>query len=153
MAHGRWQMPFMLGTQSITNSHIQHGCGMSCSKIDSCMQCMQKEEGLQQRRGKGLSSTWLEPRAVIPLDPKPAAPQQTGVEYAIMQTCIVYIYMRYGMHGMHGMHGIHGMYGMTCTVCIYMWYGMQYEGQQLCVYTGCTNDADCAFLPVAVGHM
>ncbi len=25
---------------------------------------------------------------------------------------------------------------------IYMWYGMQYEGQQLCVCTGCTNDID-----------
>ena len=68
----RWQMPFMLGTQSITNSHTQHGCGVPCSKFDSCIQCMQKEGDLQQRRGTCLSM-WLEPRAE-PLSPPPYPP-------------------------------------------------------------------------------
>ena len=70
----------------MTNSHTQHGCGVPCSKIDSCMQCMQKEDNLQQRRGRCLASMWLKPRAARSLDPKPAAPQQTGLQYAIVQT-------------------------------------------------------------------
>ena len=64
-------------------SHIQH--------THVCSACRKK--GLTANVGQRLSSMWLEPRAMRTLDPKLAAPQQTEVGIAIMQTCIVYIYM------------------------------------------------------------
>ena len=64
-------------------------------------------------------------------------PDRDTVEYAVRQACILYTYEVQDAWDVwdawDAWDGWDTMLGM------FMLYGMQYEGQQVCVYTGCTK--------------